>query len=81
MLDLNQDRKGGTNAPKMGRSRRLRFILKERTPKDFFLVGVGVLVAVKNPVRTSVLVVMVTLVPANGGDVVDVAELQSEDAS
>ena len=46
------------------------------------MVGVGVLVAVKNPVRTSVLVVIVTLVPlADGGDVVDVTELQSEEAS
>jgi len=57
------------------------FILKERTPKDF-LVVVGVLVAVKSPVRTSVVVVTVTLEPPCAvGVAVEPGELQSEDAS
>ena len=65
----------------MGRARRLRFIPKEETPKDFLLVE-GVLVAVKNPVRTSVVVVTVTLPPPTGdGVAVEPGELQSEDAS
>jgi cell division protein FtsX len=79
MLENNQDRKDEANAPRMGRTRRLGFILKEEAPKDF-LEGVGVLVAVKNPVSTSV-VVTVTLAPPAAVGVADEAmELQSEDA-
>ena len=80
MLKSNQDRKDEANA-RMGRIRGLIFIPKEETPKDF-LVGEGVLVAVKNPVRTSVVVVSMTLTPPTGvGVVVKPGELQSEDAS
>jgi hypothetical protein len=80
MLENNQDRKDEANAPRMGRTRRLGFILKEEAPKDF-LEGVGVLVAVKNPVSTSVVVVTVTLAPPAAVGVADEAmELQSEDA-
>ncbi len=81
MLKTNQERTNGANAPKMVIPRISTFTLIEETPEDF-LLGVGVLVAVKNPVRTSVLVVTVTLVPrAAVDDAVDVAELQSEEAS
>ena len=80
MLKNNQDRKDEANAPRMSGTRMLRLILKEETPKDF-LEGVGVLVAVKNPVRTSVVVVTVTLAPpAAVGVAVEAIELQSEDA-
>jgi hypothetical protein len=80
MLENNQDRKDEANAPSMGRTRRLEFILKEEAPKDF-LEGVGVLVAVKNPVSTSVVVVTVTLAPPAAVGVAEEAmELQSEDA-
>ena len=59
----------------------MRFILEEETPKDF-LVVVGVLVAVKSPVRTSVVVVTVTLAPRPSvGVAIEPGELQSEDAS
>jgi hypothetical protein len=64
MPKSNQERKDKANA-RMGRARRLRFVPEEKTPKDF-LVGEGVLVAVKNPVRTSVAVVTVTLPPPTG---------------
>jgi len=81
MLKTNQERTNGANAPKMVIPRISTFTLTGETPKDF-LLGVGVLVAVKKPVRTSVLVVTVTLVPrAAVADAVDVAELQSEEAS
>ncbi len=79
MLKNNQDKKEEANTPRMGKIRSLRSILKEETPKDF-LLGVGVLVAVKNPVRTSVVVVTVTLAPVAVGVAVEAMELQSEDA-
>jgi hypothetical protein len=81
MLKSTQKRKEDANAPRIGTTRKLTFILKERTPKDF-LVVVGVLVAVNSPVRTSVVVVTVTLEPpAAVGVAVELEELQSEDAS
>jgi hypothetical protein len=62
-----------------GGTKRLRFNLKEETPKDF-LLGLGVLVAVNNPVRTAVVVVTVALAPVAVGVDVEAMELQSEDA-
>jgi len=81
MLKNAQKRKEDANAPRIGTTRKLMFVRKERTPKDF-LVVVGVLVAVNSPVRTSVVVVTVTLEPpAAIGVTVEPGELQSEDAS
>jgi hypothetical protein len=81
LLKSNQDRKEEANVASMAIARRLRFILEEETPKDF-LVVVGVLVAVKSPVRTSVVVVTVTLAPRPSvGVAIEPSELQSEDAS
>jgi hypothetical protein len=81
LLKSNQDRKEEANVASMAIARRLRFILEEETPKDF-LVVVGVLVAVKSPVRTSVVVVTATLAPPTSVEVaVEPGELQSEDAS
>jgi hypothetical protein len=81
MLKGTQERNNDANAPRTGRTRRSMSIPKERTPKDF-LVVVGVLVAVKSPVRTSVVVVTVTLdPPCAAGVAVEPRELQSEDTS
>lgn len=47
------------------------------TPEDFF-VGLGVLVAVKKPVRTCVVVVTVTLALAEAADDEEAIELYSD---
>ncbi len=81
MLTNNQENKQDANILRTVSARRLIFILIGGMPRDFFVV-VGVLVAVKSPVRISVVVVTVTLDPPTTVTVaVEPGELQSEDAS